>query len=183
MLKIAHLVEGKVVPLETPAVFCRQTIAGDAERLTSCVPGGDAGLLLALTTEMEAPFFLLYILHTPRGEGEPGRYQSPSVSAEEAEDFVNRFREYLGADARFDFWVHSPSSQATLVWDRHNQLFAYGPVEGFEAVLRARGFSEGPLPVLGAHVHEYRGEFDAQAKAVLAAFDWTHSPLRREDEQ
>ncbi|GAA6142613.1 hypothetical protein [Hydrogenophaga sp. 5NK40-0174] len=183
MLKVARLVDGKAVPLETPAVFCRETTAASTERLTSCVPGGDVGLLLALMKVLEPPFFLLYILHTPRGEGEPGRYQSPSVSAEVAEDFVSRFGDYLGADARFDFWVHSPSSQATIVWDRHNQLFAYGPLERFEAVFLSRGFSEGLLPALGTHVHEYRSEFDTQAKSVLDAFEWIRTPLRPEDEQ
>jgi hypothetical protein len=33
------------------------------------------------------------------------------------------------------------------------------------------------------HQHHYRPEFERQAVELLAAFDWSHSPLRSEDEQ
>lgn len=47
------------------------------------------------------------------------------------------------------------------------------------------GFRAGEVPLAAAspHIHYYRAEFDAEAAAVLARFDWTYSGLRPEDEQ
>ncbi len=126
---------------------------------------------------------MLYVLHTPRGEAAPGRYQSPSVSAAQAEEFIVKFSDYLTADARFDLWVHSPSASGTLVWDRHNQLYCYGPLERYATALDSVGFIEQALSGFGPHAHHYRPELDAQAKDLLRHFQWSASPLRPEDEQ
>lgn len=125
----------------------------------------------------------MYVLHTPRGEGEPGRYQSAEIGVEGFRAFMSRFGSYLAADARFDLWLHSPSENATLVWDRHNQLFAYGPLGRFATELLALGFAEGELPPLGAHQHHYRSECDAKATELLSFTAWQRTALRREDEQ
>lgn len=182
-LKISSYVDGVESPFKTPAAFSHQPTSTGGQRLVSGVPAGDASILLALMKEIEAPFFMLYVLHTPRGEGAPGRYQSPAISAEDAQSIITQFGEFLGADARFDFWVHSPSSKATLVWDRHNQMYCYGPLVQFESALRAINFSEQALPDVGPHIHHYRCEFDSQAKEILQAVQWSHLPLRPEDEQ
>jgi hypothetical protein len=126
---------------------------------------------------------LLYVLHTPRGEGEPGRYQSPALSAGEVRAFLEKFSPFLSGDARFDLWAHSPSEGATVVWDRHNQIFAYGPLARFELILQGLGFARGRLEAPGSHQHHYRAEFDSDASLVLQAFEWTHAPLHEEDEQ
>jgi hypothetical protein len=183
VLKISSHSGGVEVPFETPAAFSRQPTSSGGQRLVSGVPAGDAGILLALMKEIEAPLFMLYVLHTPRGEAAPGRYQSPAVSAEEARNIVTQFGGFLGADARFDFWVHSPSSKATLVWDRHNQMYCYGPLEKFESALCAMNFAEQALPDMGPHIHHYRSDFDSQAKEILQVVQWSYSPLRPEDEQ
>jgi hypothetical protein len=62
-------------------------------------------------------------------------------------------------------------------------LFAYGPLEKFEAVFRELGFDQGELEVPHPHQHHYRREFDEDADALLEGFDWKKSPLRPEDEQ
>jgi len=182
-LKISSYENGNESPFETPARYEFQPTSSGGQRLVAGVPDGNASTLFTLLKEMEAPFFILYVLHTPRGEAEPGRYQSPEVSAEEAQNFILRFQEYLAADARFDLWIHSPSSQATLVWDRHNQMYCYGPLERFSAALRAMSFVEQRLPSIGAHIHHYRMEYDSQARELLQAFHWSKSPLRPGDEQ
>ena len=35
---------------------------------------------------------------------------------------------------------------ATIVLDRHNLIYAYGPLDGFERVLDSAGIPRGPLP-------------------------------------
>lgn len=132
---------------------------------------------------LRGPFRLLYVLHTPRCEAAPGRYESPEVSVEQVRHFFRRFSDFLAADGRFDLWVHSATDHATLVWDRHDQLFGYGPVDLFVSRLREMGFVTGRVEVPVPHEHHYREEMDVHAADLLTAFDWCYSPLRPEDEQ
>jgi hypothetical protein len=105
------------------------------------------------------------------------------VSAEDFHKFLQEFAQYLSSDARFDIWAHSPAENATIVWDRHNQVFGYGPLPRFELILKGLGFSQGNVEVPAPHGHHYRAELDAQAASVLQAFEWSHLPLKEEDEQ
>lgn len=182
MHKLSHLVDGgwtehSFAPLYTPPA------EGEIERLVAGAPGGQAETFERLALCLTPPYFLLYVLHTPRGEAEAGRYQSPELSADQLRDFTARFAPYLAADARFDIWLHSPAEQATIVWDRHNQIFAYGPLDRFAKALSALGFSEGSCQVPVPHQHHYRPEQDENAAALLSWCAWRHSPLRPEDEQ
>jgi len=140
-------------------------------------------VLSKLTECLFAPFHILYVLHTPRGEGVAGRYQSPLVQDSELSDFLSRYSAFLKGDARFDLWIHSPGSNGTLVWDRHNLLYAYGPVECFTKALHGLGFSNGEPNIPAPHQHFYREECDVDAFNILSAFSWRYSPLHPEDEQ
>ncbi|MBS1144924.1 MAG: hypothetical protein H6R14_2330 [Proteobacteria bacterium] len=164
-------------------VFTTETTSAETTRLVAGVPGGDSSILLKLVECLTPPFFVLYVLHTPRGEGVPGRYQSPELELAELQSFFTRFASFFAADARFDLWIHSPSAKGTIVWDRHNLIYGYGPIDCFGSVLGSLGFSIGRPLVPGPHMHHYRKEFDGDAEALLSAFSWQHSPLRHEDEQ
>ncbi|MBU8976384.1 hypothetical protein JI752_009565 [Lysobacter sp. MMG2] len=177
MHRLAHLVDGQWVAHSYPPVFIA------ADRIVAGVPHGDPRMFAQLIECMEAPYYLLYVLHTPRGEAEAGRYQSPALSLCDINEFLTRFVPFLSADARFDLWAHSPGSEGTLVWDRHNQLFGYGPVDRFSSKLTSLGFFDGTPEVPVPHQHHYRAEFDSLAKEVMTAFEWSYSPLRPEDEQ
>lgn len=177
MYRLGHVINGEWVEHSHRPVFQL------GKRLVAGVPGGDPEVFAALVECLEPPYHLLYVLHTPRGEAQAGRYQSPLLSLEQVKGFVIRFNGFLRADARFDLWAHSPSENGTVVWDRHNQLFAYGPIEQFATRLASMGFSPGQPDVPAPHEHHYRAELDGLAKDVMAAFDWSHSPLRPQDEQ
>eukprot|EP01036_Dinobryon_divergens_P045637 gene45637-60995_t len=82
----SHAAVYSVVPLE------------HGERVLAGIPNGESAAFVGLVSNLEPPYFLLYVLHTPRGEGEPGRYQSPAVSQEEFLGFVRRFSSYLSSD-------------------------------------------------------------------------------------
>jgi hypothetical protein len=97
--------------------------------------------------------------------------------------FIARFGDYLRADARFDLWAYSDAKDSTIVWDRHNVLYAYGAIDRFAAELRTMGFDSGIPGIPTPHGHRYWPELDAQAIALLAEWPWTYSPLRPEDEQ
>jgi hypothetical protein len=183
MFKLGQLKNDQWVEHSFAPVFRLATSTDRTPRIIAGIPKGDATILDRLLQCLEPPYYLLYILHTPRGEGEPGRYQSPQLSAEQVTAFLSRFQAYLSADARYDIWVHSPADQATIVWDRHNQLFAYGPIDRFANELRSLGFSEGEPEIPSPHEHNYRSDFDQDSRRVLQAFDWSFSPLHPEDQQ
>lgn len=183
MNKLDRLVGDEWVPYVVPSVFSRAHLKNGSERLEIGVPNGDAQLLERLAAELQPPYYLLYVLHTPRGEGEAGRYQSPAVEPHQLQAFLARFRVLLASDSRFDLWLHSPADGATLVWDRHDLMYAYGDLEGLAKVLVGMGFVEGSAQPDFDHSHHYRPEMDADASALLNYFDWHHSPLQPADEQ
>jgi len=179
MHKLSALRDGNWVEHSFAPVF-----AQNSQRIIAGVPGGDPVIFEQLVSQLEYPCSLLYVLHTPRGEGQPGRYQSPELQHVQLRSFIARFGSYLRSDARFDLWAYSPSERSTLVWDRHNRLFAYGAVDRFASQLRAMGFSAGgDVAIPAPHSHNYHPHFDADAAGVLQAFDWSRSPLLPEDEQ
>jgi hypothetical protein len=178
MHKLSHLVDDEWVEHSFAPVFA----IGD-KRITGGVPAGESSTFEDLVACMSEPIALLYVLHTPRGEAPAGRYRSPQLGTSEFRDFIQKYRTFLSGDARFDIWAHSREDNATVVWDRHNKFFAYGPVEKFASQLRAMGFHEGAIKPLGEHMHHYREEFDPLARALIDEYQWTYSPLRAEDEQ
>lgn len=163
--------------------FRRETTSSGGNRLVAGFRDGDAALLLQLSGNVPGPFEILYVLHTPRGEGTPGRYQSPEISREELALFLDEYGEFLGCDARVDFWLHCITTGATLVWDRHNLLYAYGPISDFEVELEAHGFSTGEPTIPSPHAHNYHQANDAVAMRVLKHWSWQRSDLRPEDWQ
>jgi len=181
--KLAVLSDGEWQEHSHGAFFSIETTSGGAMRLVTGALSGSDEPFRCLTDVLKPPFFALYILHTSRGEGDEGRYQSPEISKDELHGFLDRFSEYLSGDARFDLWVYSPDDKSTVVWDRHNYLYAYGPMEKFSSTLSAHGFTEGAVGQLGEHMHHYREEFDADARAMLGWFDWILTPLKPGDEQ
>jgi hypothetical protein len=181
--KLSHNVSGEWEEFSPPPIFECSARGSNAERVAFGVPGGDVEVIRSLVRCVTAPFDLLYVLHTPRGEGLAGRYQSPPLSLQSVLTFLTKYADFLRADARYDLWVHSSASEATIVFDRHNRGFAYGPIACFVEALTALGFTPGSLPAIPAHAHHYRAEFDAEAANVLAEYSWRRTELRPEDAQ
>ncbi len=181
MLKIAQQVNDAWVDRDCPASFSEEI--GGSVRLHIGLPKVSTSIFRTLAALMAGPFYVLYVLHTPRGEGEAGRYQSEAISDTKLADFLAHFERFLSCDARHDIWVKSRDSTDLIIWDRHNSIFAYGDLPRFKRTLSALGFSPGEIPPLGIHTHYYREEFDGEAHAMLEALDWRWTPLRPEDEQ
>jgi hypothetical protein len=177
MYRLGYKVDDEWVPHTHKAVFD----VGD--RIVAGVPYGDPTIFGALIESLTPPFHLLYVLHTPRGEAEPGRYQSPSLTLGQVRKFLDQFGAFFSADGRFDLWAYSPADDATLVWDRHNLLYGYGPLGRIAFTLASMRYMRGRPEVPAAHEHYYRAEFDHLARGVIDAFDWSHAPLQPEDEQ
>lgn len=184
MRKLTLELNGQEIDQSPSFTFEEQRMKTGNLRVATFVPDEQADLLQRLSALLPEPFYVLYVLHTPRGEGEPGRYQSTELSREELDRFLTQYRSFFAGDARHDIWVYSPSSGRTLIWDRHNMLFAEGePIADVIDALRQQGFEEGVLQPLANHIHHYRAEYDGEAASLLAEFDWHWKPLRPEDEQ
>lgn len=133
---------------------------------------------------MPEPLGILYVLVVPRGGSEAGRYQTENpVSKKEAEEFLKSFKEYFENDGRHDIWIASMSGSEQLVYDRHNIIYAYGPLPEYEDILLARGlrkveFVRFPKP----HTHNYHAAFDHDELNLLRRWRWKHFPLHESDE-
>lgn len=139
-------------------------------------------LLLALARCLEEPFHLLYVLIVPRGGGEEGRYASAdSFTFDQLELFLHRHQGLLEQDGRNSIWIQSTS--ALLVYDKHNVIYAYGPLHDFKAVLRASGLDEAPeVRFPSPHSHRYHAQFDDDQAGILRDYQWVHSPLMPGDD-
>jgi hypothetical protein len=166
---------------EYPNIWAREKTSGP-HRLSIAPRSDYAQLLGKLSGCMEPPFLLLYVLAIPRGGGEPGRYQSNySFSPTQLQQFLSEYSEFLEKDARHNLWIRSDDGM--LVYDRHNVIYAYGPLEQFVAVLDLAGLTESnevrfPSP----HAHHYHPDFDSDERRILHDEEWTISPLRPGDE-
>ncbi len=183
MLKVSEQVGDTWVDRDCPATFAKETLKSGTERLAIGLPRSSTNTFRRLADAMSEPFFVLYVLHTPRGEGQSGRYQSEELSRAKLDTFLERFEGFLSGDARHDVWVRSISDGDLIVWNRHNTIFAYGDLAKFIHKLGELGFRDQQPPKLGDHLHHYRSEFDSDAAEVLAALEWYRTPLRPEDEQ
>jgi hypothetical protein len=141
-------------------------------------------LIQQLVGCLEEPFDVLYVLVVSRGEGNPGRYESKSsFSATELRTFLDSYSDFFEQDARQNLWIRSASSNGFLIHDRHNVIYAYGPLEQFFAVLESAGLTESnDVYMRGPHTHRYHEEFDSDAKRILMEVSWNLSPLRPGDE-
>lgn len=182
-VKIESLVGGLWRPLLYNNTFARES-AIDPEHLCIGPRGEHTALMVGLAAVLAEPYKVLYVLHTPRGGSEPGRYESPALNRGEVAAFFRRFDSFFAGDGRHDVWLHSGPDNATVIWDRHDLLYAYGPLHRFEAALGDRGIKPGERPTVPVpHTHHYHPEWDGAERVIVEAFDWRLTPLRREDEQ
>ncbi len=178
MWKIEVEDHGRWTERDARRLFCLE----ENSRLRFTLPRSLPHLVHELCSFLEPPFHVLYLLHTSRGEGLQGRYQSPELGRPELDAFFARFGDFLMGDGRHDLWVRSAKSEIVMVWDRHDDVYVYGASPIAEH-LSTLGFEEGELEPLGAHRHLYRAEFDGDARDLLTAFQWARTGLRPEDEQ
>jgi hypothetical protein len=184
MFKLGHCEDGVWQEHSYPPNFMVQATTGGA-RVLATSPGGDPLVFETLASELAPPLLILHLLHTPRGEGEAGRYHSEDMSQQDVREFICQFGEFLKADGRCDLWIHSPTDQAAMVWDRHNLVHAYGRLDRYCEQLRGLGFGTGQpsIPHPHPHMHHYRNECDERARALLASREWHFSPLQSGNEQ
>ena len=155
----------------------------EESRIVAWLDREPVDVIQALLTELNPPFFLLYVLVVPRSASEPGRYEScRAYDAHEVIGFLEVYREFLEQDGRHHFWIGSTDGSGRIVYDRHQMLFLYGNLHAFEQRLTRAGYQPAWLPQLGEHVHFYHAEFDDCERQIVegGGFRWT--PLLAADE-
>lgn len=170
------------VPWRQPGTYHVERTTGPV-RIVAAPGGRHVEIMLALAAALHDPFAILYVLHTPRGGSKAGRYQSPPIDRAAVNRFFASFGEFLASDGRHDIWLRSFPDEATLVWDRHDLLYAYGPIELLEGVLHSHQLTRGAVSIPSPHAHRYHQGWDEQEHAVLGAFQWIESPLQPQDEE
>ena len=165
-----------------PHLFQRQRISS-VDRLVIGPQAGHVKLLKELSRCLPEPLRLLYVLVVPRnGDHEAGRYHSEfELSFDEVSGFLDEFEDFLEADGRHHLWIANPS-HGTLVYDQHDLIYAYGPLNKYAEVLELNRLRPGNVDIPGPHWHAYHPEFDESESQVLAWFDWIHSPLCEADD-
>lgn len=166
-----------------PNVWAIEQTSGPC-RLAIAPENSQVDALLNLIETMPEPFWILYVLVVPRKGNEPGRYQSPEPQTRDAMGRILReFKAFLENDGRHNLWIKSESSPAMLVYDRHNLIYGYGPLEEFEAILSKMGLKESPSiqpPV--PHSHHYNASFDIDEHRILEYWPWHYTPLKDTDD-
>jgi hypothetical protein len=141
-------------------------------------------LLLKLSSCLEPPYYCLYVLVVGRSTSPGGRYQSPLLSNRESLiDFLLDYKDLFESDGRHHLWVSSPEEGATLVYDKHNVIYAYGPLEEYIKVLLTAGYREEAFDFPYPHGHNYLSENDGKVEELLQYWDWQHSPLQEIDDE
>jgi transposase len=151
---------------------------------------GHIGLIQGLLDAIVGPLWLMYELVVPHGLGgeAAGRYASNHVvPIDVVRDLLNANYDFFETDARHQIWVTSdPHRSEMLVWDRRDRIFAYGPIEEYEAICRDYGLSEGNVEIPPGLTPNYHAAFDADERRLVAgqdlAWSWTKSPLQPGDD-
>ena len=154
------------------------------ERLNVGASTNAIDLLRQLSGCLPAPYFCLYVLVVNREGEAQGRYQSPLLTtATELTDFVGEFAPLLTTDGRHHFWVGATDNSGLLIYDRHNVVYAYGPLEVYKTTLASLDYHEQPFSFPVPHAHRYHAENDEQVRQLLAHWDWQRFPLVPSDEE
>lgn len=145
---------------------------------------GEVETLLDLCSALPGPFGMLYVLLVSRLDREEGRYQSPHpLEHGELATLLRKYRDFIERDGRHHVWVSDVSNAGQLIFDRHNLIYAYGPLDRFRTRLEARGVTEGQIRIPSPHGHEYHVEFDSEEERLLAHWEWLHFPLQPGDDE
>lgn len=181
--KFGVLEGADTIPFAYPDVFSREWGEG-WRRLTVGPSAHHIRLLLEFADCWgDDDFVILYVSLTSRVGVPAGRYQSPwPLSSDEMRTFFERFRRFFESDGRHHVWLSSVSGDGSIVYDQHNVLYAYGPVDEYSRILDVAGFTEADFSFPAPHVHCFNPSNDEDEAALFSYWNWIHSPLQPMDE-
>lgn len=169
---------------EYPDIWTIEKTTGP-ERLVLGVATNQIDCLLKLTNAMPEPFWLLYVLTVSRSGRLTGRYQSASPKTrDQVAEFLINFRSFLETDGRHSLWIGSEPGPELLVYEPHNKIYGYGPIEKFSSILSGEGLTLSPeITVPSPHSHHYHQAFDTEEDALMSHWEWLRFPLQESDDE
>jgi hypothetical protein len=97
---------------------------------------------------------------------------------------VKGFQEFLEKDGRHNLWIASASSSGMLIYDRHNVIYAYGPLSEWRSILSEARFTEVPLIRFPSpHSHHYHQSLDDEERRIVGYWDWRRTSLMLSDKE
>ena len=175
-------IENLVDPYHHPNTWTREQ-TGRVERLIIAPSSHHIDLMMRLLDCMQGPFGILYVLTVSRRDHDQGRYQSKQPFEKPILlSFLEEFREYFEQDGRHHLWAFGIGDKSQIVYDKHNIIFAYGPLDDFEHVLGQEGLTRDNFDYPAPHVHLYHEEFDDAEDRILSEFEWKLFPLQEQDD-
>ena len=174
--------DGRDAQYRYPDVWSIETTTGPS-RLVAAPSARHVDCLIELSREVAEPFGILLVMLIPRLGSRPGRYQSPRpTTREETEAFLRKHAAFFEFDGRAHIWVMSLPDKATLIYDNHDVLYAYGPIDKFTKVLERRGLTFGDVRYPVPHTHRYNPECDSGEEMVMKEWEWKWFPLQPNDD-
>ena len=153
------------------------------ERLVIGLENDHINTMMDLFSVLEEPFYILYVLHTPRAGSELGRYQSGPLTCEKTSALLNQFKDFLENDSRHDIWIYSPKTETTIIYDRHDLIYLYGFKEEHLHIIEEKGLKKERVKIPIPHVHNYNVEYDSNETELIKKYHWRRMPLQDEDYQ
>lgn len=174
--------DGRERPVAFPDAFDYQQAAG-GRRIAATTSRSYIDLLAGLGSCLPGPHFCLYVLCVSRTDRVPGRYQSPGLDLGDLAAFLATFRDFFEQDARHNLWIGCQASRAQIVYDRHNVVYAYGPLGRFDAYLRSHEYQQTPIVLPDPHIHHYWEDLDPMEDRLFRYLAWTYHPLQGSQDQ
>jgi hypothetical protein len=150
-------------PFRYPEIWARQlTPETGVARL--CIGGGEdpVKLLVTLAQALTEPLFVLALIDASTGQ--TGKYESGAMTYPDVAAFFDEFGRLFAAHGRAEAWVGSTQDSGLVVLDEHDLLYAYGPLDEFEAILPDRGYKAGFPEVPVPHAHALDVELAEQLR-------------------
>jgi hypothetical protein len=151
------------------------------DRLT--VGGGATpfALFRTLVTALAEPLYILVVLRTPRATGKDGRYQSTVKTHAEVAAFLDDFETLFSTDPRAQVWVGQTDGGALLVFDEHDLIYVYGPLDRFERLLTEASVPRRTPTVPSPHIHHYDPRRDEDERRLVHQAWGQVLPLEEQD--
>lgn len=150
----------------------------EVSRLRVAIPGDPIQLIFDLISLCKEPYGVLHVI-SPALRGESGRYQLKSwLGVDDLSRYLQHYGAFLTQDGRQETWIRGEDGQ--LIYDNHETLFLYGPLEAFEDILLQKGFTQAEFSI-GPHRHNYHSEFDEDEAAITLSDDYAYWPLNDGD--
>jgi hypothetical protein len=141
------------------------------ERLVIGLSKSHVDTILELAAPLCEPLYVIYVLHTSHNDNEQGRYQSKAISLSQVSDLFTSYKDFFENDARHDVWLHSPQSNASIVYDRHNLIYLYGFVDEQLECIEQKGIEKKAFTISFPHIHCYHAEYDIFETKLINEFE------------